>query len=153
MSEQSTAGAEQGDLDVRQYQNPQAVREVLGNAKTIAVVGLSPNPMRPSNPVAQYMQRHGYRIVPVNPNEQEILGEQCYPSLSDIPFPVDIVDVFRQPEAVLPIAEEAVKIGAKAIWLQLGVISPQGVAIAERGGLTVVMDLCIMVEHRRYFGA
>jgi len=151
MSEQSI-DAEQGDLDIRQYQNPQAVREVLGDAKTIAVVGLSPNPMRPSHPVAQYMQRHGYRIVPVNPNEQAILGETCYPSLTDIPFPVDIVDVFRQPEAVPPIAEEAVKIGAKAIWLQLGVISPQGVTIAERGGLTVVMDLCIMVEHRRYFG-
>ena len=145
--------AGQGALDIRQYQNPQVVREVLANAKTIAVVGLSPNPMRPSHPVAQYMQRQGYRIVPVNPNETEILGETCYASLTDIPFPVDIVDVFRQPGAVPAIAEEAVKIGAQAIWLQLDVISPAGVAIAERGGLTVVMDLCIMVEHRRFFGA
>ena len=153
MSEQLPTGAEQGALDIQPYQNPQVVREVLGAAKTIAVVGLSPNPMRPSHPVAQYLQRQGYRIVPVNPNEQEILGEQCYASLSDIPVAVDIVDVFRQPEAVPPIAEEAVQIGAKAMWLQLGVISPQGATIAERGGLTVVMDLCIMVEHRRYFSA
>lgn len=153
MSEQSIGATEQGDLDIQRYQNPQAVRDVLANAKTIAVVGLSPNPTRPSNPVAQYLQRHGYRIVPVNPNEREILGEQCYASLTDIPFSVDIVDVFRQPEAVPPIAEEAVKIGAKAMWLQLGVISPQGAAIAEQGGLAVIMDLCIMVEHRRYFSA
>jgi len=151
MSEQPASEHEQDDLDLQQYQNPQVVRELLGAAKTIAVVGLSPNPQRPSHPVAQYMQRHGYRIVPVNPNEREILGEPCYAALSDIPFPVDIVDVFRQPEAVPPIAEEAVKIGAKAIWLQLGVISPEGVAIAERGGLAVVMDLCIKVEHHRYF--
>lgn len=151
MNEQPASENEQDDLDLQQYQNPQIIREILGNAKTIAVVGLSPNPQRPSHPVADYLQRHGYSIVPVNPNEQEILGEQCYASLSDIPFPVDIVDVFRQPEAVPPIAEEAVKIGAKAIWLQLGVISPAGVAIAEHGGLAVVMDRCIMVEHRRYF--
>ncbi len=153
MSEQPATENEQDDLDLQRYQNPQSIREILGNAKTIAVVGLSPNPQRPSHPVAQYLQRHGYRIVPVNPNEREILGEQCYASLSDIPFPVDVVDVFRQSEAVPPIAEEAVKIGAKAIWLQLGVISPAGVATAERGGLAVVMDMCIMVEHRRYFGA
>jgi len=153
MSEQTIDAGRQGALDLRRYQNPQIVREALANAKTIAVVGLSPNPMRPSNPVAAYLQRHGYRIVPVNPNETEILGETCYASLSDIPFPVDIVDVFRQPGAVPGIAEDAVKIGAQTIWLQLDVISPEGVAIAERGGLTVVMDLCIMVEHRRYFGA
>ncbi len=153
MSEQAVDQVEQGELDVRRYQNPQVARELLANAKTIAVVGLSPNPARPSHPVAQYLQRRGYRIAPVNPNETEILGETCYASLTDIPFPVDIVDVFRQPGAVPPIAEEAVKIGAKGIWLQLGVISPEGAAIAERGGLAVVMDLCIMVEHRRYFGA
>lgn len=134
------------------YQDPETIRAVLREAKTIAVVGLSPDPSRPSHDVARYLQAQGYRIAPVNPNEQRILGEVSYPSLSDIPFPVDLVDVFRRPEYVPAIAEEAVKIGAKSLWLQLGVISPEGEEIAERGGLRVVVDRCTKVEHMRYGG-
>lgn len=128
----------------------QMIRAILREARTIAVVGLSPDPGRPSNGVARYMQAHGYRIVPVNPLETELLGETSYPSLSDIPFPVDIVDVFRRSEFVPAIAEEAVKIGAKVLWLQFDVTSPEGEATAERGGLRVVVDRCIKVEHARY---
>ena len=129
------------------YQDQNVVSEIIRSAKVIAVVGLSPKPDRPSHEVAAYLKAHGYQIVPVNPAETEILGEKSYPSLSDIPFAVDIVDVFRQPDAVPAIAEEAVKIGAKALWLQLGVISLEGAATAERGGLKVVMDRCLMVDH------
>jgi hypothetical protein len=132
------------------YQDPETIRAVLREAKTIAVVGLSPDPSRPSHGVARYLQAQGYRIAPVNPTETELLGETSYATLSDIPFPVDIVDVFRRSEFVPAIAEEAVKIGAKALWLQLGVISPAGEETAERGGLRVVVDRCLMVEHRRY---
>jgi predicted CoA-binding protein len=102
--------------------------------------------------VGFYLQRHGYRIVPVNPREQEILGEKSYPSLREIPFPVDVVDVFRQPSAVPGIAREAVEIGARALWLQYFVISFEGAEIARRGGLQVVMDRCMKVEHARDLG-
>lgn len=129
------------------YQDPVVIAEIIRSAQVIAVVGLSPRPERPSHDVAAYMQAHGYRIVPVNPRANEILGETCYPSLSDIPFAVDIVDVFRQPSAVPQIAEEAVKIGAKTLWLQLGVISMEGAAIAKRGSLKVIMDRCLKVDH------
>ena len=135
------------------YQDQNVVSEIIRSAKVIAVVGLSPKPDRPSHEVAAYLQAHGYQIVPVNPAETEILGEKSYPSLSDIPFSVDIVDVFRQPDAVPAIAEEAVKIGAKALWLQLGVISLEGATTAERGGLKVVMDRCLMVDHMALEGA
>ncbi len=128
----------------------QTIQAILRESKTIAVVGLSPDPGRPSNGVARYMQAQGYRIVPVNPTQAEILGETCYASLSDIPFPVDVVDVFRRSEFVPPIAEEAVKIGAKALWLQLGVISSEGEETAKRGGLRVVADRCLAIEHERY---
>lgn len=134
------------------YQDPETIRAVLGEAKTIAVVGLSPDPGRPSHDVARYLQAHGYHIVPVNPTEREILGEPSYASLGDIPFAVDLVDVFRRPEYVPAIAEDAVKIGAKSLWLQLGVISPEGAEIAERGSLRVVVDRCTKVEHMRYGG-
>lgn|SRR5487761_1959913 len=133
-----------------QYQDEETIRAILREAGTIAVVGLSSDPSRPSNEVSRYLQAQGYRIVPVNPTESEILGETSYATLSDIPFPVDVVDVFRRPEAVAPIASEAVKIGAKALWLQLGVISPEGAALAARGGLRVVMDRCMLVEFQRY---
>ena len=139
-------------LDLTRYQDPRAIGDLLRSARTIAVVGLSPNVLRPSNFVGFYLQRHGYRIVPVNPRESEILGERSYPSLTEIPFPVDIVDVFRAPDAVPGIAREAVEIGARALWLQFGVISPEGAEIAERGGLTVVMDRCMKVEHARHIG-
>lgn len=134
------------------YQDTRIIREILATARTIAVVGLSPNPLRPSHFVGFYLQRHGYQIVPVNPKEQEILGERCYPSLRAIPFHVDVVDVFRAPEAVPAIAREAVEIGAGALWLQFDVISPEGAAIARNGGLRVVMDRCMKVEHARHRG-
>ena len=139
-------------FQLEHYQDERLIRGLLRSARTIAIVGLSPNALRPSNFVGFYLQRHGYRIVPVNPREREILGETSYPSLTDIPFPVDIVDVFRQPDAVPAIAEEAVRIGAKSLWLQFGVISPEGAMIAERGGLKVVMDRCMKVEHARHVG-
>lgn len=132
------------------YQDAETIRAILRESKTIAVVGLSPDPGRPSHDVARYMQAQGYRIVPVNPVISEALGEKSYPTLRDIPFPVDLVDVFRRSEFVLPIAEDAVKIGAKALWLQLNVISPEGEETAERGGLRVVVDRCLKVEHQRY---
>jgi predicted CoA-binding protein len=139
-------------LDIVEYQDPRTIRRALLGGRTVAIVGLSPNPLRASYFVGYYLKRHGYRIVPVNPKESEILGETCYPSLSAIPFPVDVVDVFRRPEAVPAIAEEAVKIGAKMLWLQFEVISPEGAAIAQAGGLDVVMDRCMKVEHARYMG-
>lgn len=139
-------------LDLTKYQDPATIRDLLGSDRTVAIVGLSPNALRPSNFVGFYLQRHGYRVVPVNPREREILGEVSYPSLTAIPFPVDVVDVFRAPNAVPGIAEEAVRIGAKALWLQFGVISPEGAVIAEEGGLLVVMDRCMKVEHARHMG-
>lgn len=125
------------------------IEKILTTAKTIAVVGLSSNPSRASYGVASYLQKAGYRIVPVRPGGGEILGEKVYDTLRDIPFPVDVVDVFRKPEAVPPIAKEAVEIGAKALWLQEGVGSPAGEAIAREGGLEVVSDRCMLKEHRR----
>jgi predicted CoA-binding protein len=131
---------------------PQTIQAILHNAKTIAIVGLSPNDLRASHFVGFYLKRHGYKIIPVNPRADEILGEKSYAALTDIPEHVDVVDVFRAPEAVPEIAREAVAIGAGALWLQYGVISPEGVAIAEEGGLDVVMDRCLKVEHARYMG-
>jgi predicted CoA-binding protein len=128
------------------------IREILHTARTIAIVGLSSNVLRPSNFVGFYMQRHGYKIVPVNPNEREAVGEKAYASLSDIPFKVDVVDVFRASQFVPAIAEEAVRIGAGALWLQFGVISPEGARIAEQAGLKVVVDRCMKVEHARHMG-
>ena len=134
------------------YQDPQAILRMLRGARTVAIVGLSKDPLRPSNFIGFYLKRHGYTIVPVNPREQEILGEKAYPSLTDIPFPVDIVDVFRRPDAVPDIAREAVAIGAKALWLQFGVISPEGARLATDGGLVVIMDRCMKIEHARHLG-
>jgi len=128
------------------------LRQVLQNHRTIAVVGLSADWFRPSYFAAKYMQEHGYRIIPVNPKYTEILGETCYPSLKDIPHPVDIVDVFRKPADTPAIAQEAVNIGAKVFWLQLGVINEDAQAIAQQAGLTVVVDRCVKIEHARLFG-
>jgi uncharacterized protein len=138
--------------EIRKYQDPLVIRSILQNARTIAIVGLSSNVLRPSNFVGFYLQRHGYRIVPVNPNEDQVLGEKAYGSLREIPFHVDVVDVFRAPPFVPAIAEEAVAIGADALWLQFGVISSEGARIAERGGIQVVMDRCMKVEHARNLG-
>ena len=138
--------------EISKYQDAIVIRQILQTAHTIAIVGLSSNVLRPSNFVGFYLQRHGYRIVPVNPNEREALGEKAYASLSEIPFHVDVVDVFRAPAFVPPIAEEAVKIGAGALWLQFGVISSEGARIASEGGLNVVVDRCMKVEHARNLG-
>jgi predicted CoA-binding protein len=134
------------------YQDPRVILSTLRSARTVAIVGLSKDPLRPSNFIGFYLKRHGYTIVPVNPKETEILGEKSYASLKDIPYPVDVVDVFRRPDAVPAIAREAVAIGAKALWLQFGVISPEGARIAEEGGLKVIMDRCMKVEHARHLG-
>ena len=138
--------------EIRKYQDAMVISQILHTARTIAIVGLSSNVLRPSNFVGFYMQRHGYRIVPVNPNEREAVGEKAYASLSDIPFKVDVVDVFRASQFVPAIAEEAVRIGAGALWLQFGVISPEGARIAEQAGLKVVVDRCMKVEHARHMG-
>ena len=139
-------------MSIAAYQDQGEILRILHEARTVAVVGLSPNELRASNFVGFYLKRHGYRVVPVNPTAQEVLGEACYPSLADVPFPIDVVDVFRTPEAVPGIAAEAVEVGAKALWLQFGVISVEGAEIARRGGLAVVMDRCLKVEHARYLG-
>ena len=130
----------------------QTLRRVLGEARTLAVVGLSADWFRPSNFAAKYMQEHGFRVIPVNPKYQEILGEKCYPDLRTIPEKVDMVDVFRKPADCLPIARDAVAIGAKTLWLQIGVINEEAKAIAEAAGLTVVMDRCVKIEYARLFG-
>jgi predicted CoA-binding protein len=134
------------------WQDAITISSILTTAKTIAIVGLSPNELRASHFVGFYLRRHGYRIVPVNPREKKILGETSYPTIGEIPFPIDVVDVFRAPDAVPEIAREAVKAGAKALWCQYNVISPEGGDIAERAGLKVVMDRCMKVEHARHLG-
>ena len=139
-------------FDVIRYQDALTIQRVLFSAKTIAVVGLSKNELRASYFVAYYLKRHGYRVIPVNPREVEILGERSFASLADVPVPVDIVNVFRAPQALPAIAEEAVAIGAKNLWCQYTVINEEGGRIAETGGLSVVMDRCIKVEHARYAG-
>jgi len=138
--------------DLARYQDTAAIQRVLNTAKTIAIVGLSNNPLRASYFVGYYMKRHGYRVIPVNPRESEILGETSYPSLLDVPGPVDVVDVFRAPGALPGIARDAVAIKAGALWCQFGVINEEGSRIAEEGGLTVIVDRCLKVEHARYVG-
>lgn len=139
-------------FDLRRYQDPLTIQRVIHTAKTIAVVGLSNNALRASYFVGFYLKRHGYRVIPVNPRETEILGERCYKRLSDVADHVDIVNVFRAPDALPGIAEEAVAIRAGNLWCQFTVINEQGARIAEAGGLSVVMDRCIKVEHARYIG-
>ena len=128
------------------------LRRVLGETRTLAVVGLSADWFRPSYFAAKYMQEHGYRIIPVNPRYQEILGEKCYPDLASIPEKVDLVDVFRKPADCADIARQAVSIGAKTLWLQIGVINDDARDIAHAAGLTVVMDRCVKIEYARLFG-
>ncbi|MEI6760096.1 MAG: CoA-binding protein [Betaproteobacteria bacterium] len=132
------------------------IRRVLREGRTIAVVGLSAEWHRPSFFAAKYMQDHGYRIVPVNPRyataSTDVLGEHCYAALTDIPFPVDMVDVFRRTEDVLPIAQQAIQIGAKCLWQQIGVQSLEADALAREAGMDSVMDRCVKIEHGRFFG-
>ena len=127
------------------------IREALRAAKIIAVVGLSAKPWRPSHGVSEYMQSRGYRIIPVNPNLSEALGEKAYARLEDAPGPIDIVNIFRRPEAVEPIVESAIRVGARMVWMQEGVINRAAAEKARAAGLGVVMDRCILKEHRRHF--
>ena len=138
-------------MNLAPYQQPDVIRQALARP-CIAIVGLSANDLRASNFVGRYFLRHRYDVVPVNPRETSILGRKSYASLSDIPGPVDTVDVFRHPDAVPDIAREAVAIGASCLWLQYGVISEEGANIATGGGLDVVIDRCMKVEHARYLG-
>jgi len=126
-----------------------SIRELLTTARVIAVVGLSSKKSRPSHGVSLYMQRAGYRIIPVNPTEKEVLGEESRPSLDAVPEKVDIVDIFRRSEFVPEIVDQAIRIGAKAVWMQEGVIHEEAAAKARAAGLTVVMDRCILKEHMR----
>jgi len=128
-----------------------AKKELLSSSKIIAVVGLSPKTDKPSNRVAQYLIEHGYRVIPVNPQHEEILGERSYKSLSDIPDKIDIVDIFMRAENVVPVVEEAIKLKPKAIWLQLDIVNDEAKAIAEKNGTDFVQNLCIKLEHARLF--
>ena len=123
--------------------------EILNSSRVVAVVGLSAKPNRPSYRVAAYLKTQGYRIIPVNPAESEILGELCYPDLNSVSESVDVVDIFRRSEEVLPIVKEAIRIGAKAVWMQEGVINEEAAARAREAGLMVVMDKCMLKEHRK----
>ena len=123
------------------------IRKVLRDSKTIAVVGLSPKPHRPSHQVASYLMEVGYTIIPVNPGQDAILGRTCYPNLRAIPTPVDMVDIFRRQEAVLPIVEDAISIGAQFIWMQEGIVNKEAAAKAESAGLTVIMNRCTKIDH------
>ncbi len=140
------------ELNLARYQDPLTIQRVLLGAKTVAIVGLSGNPLRASHFVGFYLQRHGYRVIPVNPREGEILGERSFAGLRDVPVPVDVVNVFRASSALPGIAADAVAIGARCLWCQFTVINEEGARIAEDGGLSVVMDRCIKVEHARYGG-
>lgn len=127
------------------------IKKILEKSVSIAVVGLSPKENRPSNMVGRYLLDAGYTVIPVNPGHNEILGKKCYPSLTDIGVQVDIVDIFRRSEDVSPIVEEAIAIGAKVVWMQLGIVNLQAAARAEEAGLTVVMDRCIKIDHNGLF--
>ncbi len=126
-----------------------SIEQILRESKSIAVVGLSNDPSRPSYGIAMALQRYGYRIIPVNPKETQILGETSYANLADIPVPVDLVNVFRRPQQAPAVVQEAIAIGAKAVWLQSDIISEEADALATAAGLDFVMDRCIMVEHRK----
>ena len=139
-------------FDLSRYQDPLIIQRAIHGAKTVAIVGLSRNHLRSSYFVGFYLRRHGYRIIPVNPRETEVLGEKSFKSLADVPVHVDIVNVFRAPDALPDIAREAVAIGASNLWCQFTVINEAGGRIAEDGGLSVIMDRCIKVEHARYVG-
>jgi len=133
-------------------QSTDTIKRILTEYKTIAVVGLSGNWNRPSHFAAKYMKAHGYKIIPVNPSYDEILGEKCYKSLLEIPEPVDIVDIFRRPQDVPPIVDDAIEIGAKVVWMQLTVEHEEAAQKAREAGLEVIMNRCVKIEHGRFFG-
>jgi len=135
--------------DERYVPSDPELRSILWEARTVAVVGLSSNPNRESLSIANYLQDKGYRIIPVNPNETEVLGERAYPTLLDVPDKIDVVDVFRKPEATPEIARQAVQIGAKVLWLQTDIVNDEARRVAENAGLDVVMGVCIRSTHRR----
>jgi uncharacterized protein len=123
--------------------------DILTKYKTIAVVGLSSNPMRPSYGVTEYMQSSGYHIIPVNPNETDVLGEPSYANLEEVPQKIEIVDIFRRPEGVPPVVDAAIRVGAKVVWMQQGIANEPAAEKARAAGITVVMDACILIEHKR----
>lgn len=139
-------------IDPDFYPDSPTLRRILTEAHTIAVVGLSRNWHRPSNFAAKYLQDHGYRVIPVNPTLDEVLGERCYSSVAEIAEPVDVVDCFRAAEEIPALAEQAIAIGAKVLWTQLGIINYEAAAMARHTGLDVVMDRCMKIEHARLFG-
>lgn len=132
--------------------NDQMLKEILLSAKTIASVGISSNPQKESFGVVLYLKDHGYRIIPVNPTAAEIMGEKAYPELSAVPEKIDVVQVFRRPEDVPPVVEEAIKVGAKVVWMQEGIVNEEAAAMARAAGLQVVMDACMRASHRRLIG-
>jgi predicted CoA-binding protein len=134
--------------ELPEYNPPfEEVKAILENSRTVAVVGISPKAERDSHRVARYLKEQGYRIVPVNPGQKEILGEICYPNLKAIPFPVDMVDVFRRSEAVPPIVDDAIAMGAKVVWMQLGIVHNESAKKARESGLSVIMNKCTKIEH------
>jgi uncharacterized protein len=141
------------DEQRHKYQDPGMIRSILSVSRTIAIVGLSPKSERPSHFVGSYLNSEGYRVIPVNPLATEIFGEKAYPDLLSIPFPVDVVNVFRRPEDCVEIAQQAVAIGAKTLWLQLRIVNFEAARIAEDAGLNVIMDRCMKIEHGRYSGS
>jgi len=138
--------------ETNRHRDGDAITKILEESKTIAVVGLSSNPMRPSHGVTEYMQGAGYRIIPVNPNETEVLGEKSYARLEDVPEKIDMVNVFRRAEDVAPVVKSAVRIGAKVVWMQTGIENEEAAEKARGAGLVVIEDACILVEHRRRVG-
>ena len=128
-----------------------AIKEVLQTSRVIAIVGLSADVDKPSNGVARYLKNKGFRIIPVNPGQETILGEKCYKSLTDIPEPVDVVDIFMKAEKVLPFVEEATRLKPKAVWLQLGIVNDEAKAAAEKAGILFIQDKCVKIEHARLF--
>jgi predicted CoA-binding protein len=128
------------------------IRRILKENRTVAMVGLSANWYRPSHFAAKYLQIHGFRVIPVTPSYEEILGETCYPSLLDLPEPVDVVDCFRKPEEIPALAEQAVEIGARVLWMQLGIVNEEAARIASEAGLDVVVNRCMKIEYARLFG-
>jgi uncharacterized protein len=128
------------------------IKNILQSFQVIAVVGLSPKESRPSNEVAVYLQQNGYTVIPVNPGQTEILGRTCYPDLQSIPTPVDVVNVFRRSELVEPVVADAIKIKARVIWMQQGIVSERAADFARKAGLTVIMDRCIKVDHQDLLG-
>ncbi len=134
-----------------QSETDQQIKTILKNSTTIAIVGLSDSPLKPSNQVARYLQDVGFRVIPINPKYDKILGERCYKDLTSVPVPIDIVDIFRNPAHVLPIVEQAITINPVAIWMQIGVVNNSAAQLATDRNIFVIMDRCIKIEHMRYF--